>query len=139
MDKLFVDTDVIIDFLTDREPHSYYSSQVFDLAEKNKVVVYVSSLSINNVYYVARKMLGDKKAREVISILTSLVSIWPVNGDDIITALESDFKDFEDAVQHACARRIQGVQLILTRNTKDYKKSKLAVFTPESFIKGLSQ
>ena len=50
-------------------------------------------------------------------------------------ALNSGFKDFEDALQGYSAVNSGNIDLILTRNLKDYKKSELGVFTPETYIK----
>ena len=135
MDKVFVDTDVMIDFLTDRQPFSQEASLIFDLAEKGKISIFISSLSINNIYYLTRKLVGDKKAREIIYDLLEMVQIQEIGKDEIVEAIDSPMTDFEDAIQHASACRIENVRAIISRNTKDYKKSKLAVFTPEIFLK----
>lgn len=54
---------------------------------------------------------------------------------EILQALKNDFKDFEDSIQYSCALTINGLEAILTRNTKDYKNSEIAVFTPENYLK----
>jgi predicted nucleic acid-binding protein len=135
MDKVFIDTDVIIDFLIDRQPHANHSSKIFDLADRGKVEIYISALSVNNVHYVTRKILGSKKAKTVISELLKFVKTQGVGENDILEALTDDIKDFEDAIQHSSATRIEGIKAIITRNTKDYKNSRLAVFTPETYLK----
>lgn len=135
MDKLFLDTDVIIDFLVDREPFASFSSRIFDLAEKGVVKVYISSLSVNNIYYITRKLTGEKKAIGIIRELTSIVDILEVGKKEISVALSSGFKDFEGALQHATAIQLKGIKALLTRNIKDYRKSQIAIFTPESYLK----
>lgn len=56
--KLFVDSDVVIDFFTDREPHASPASELFELSERGDVTLYISAVSINNIYYIVRKFLG---------------------------------------------------------------------------------
>lgn len=133
--KIFVDSDVIIDFLIDRQPHVVSSSKIFDLCDKSLISIFTSSLCINNVHYVVKKIIGDRKAREVISELLDLIDVLDVSVDDLQSALKSDFKDFEDAIQHSVALKEKGLKSIVTRNTKDYKNSKIAIFTPDTFIK----
>ena len=135
--KIFVDSDVIIDFLIDRQPHVVSSSKIFDLCDKSLISIFTSSLCINNVHYVVKKIIGNKKAREVISELLDLIDVLDVSVDDLQSALKSDFKDFEDAIQHSVALKEKGLKSIVTRNTKDYKNSKIAIFTPDTFIKML--
>jgi len=133
--KIFVDSDVIIDLLIDRQPHAVSSSKIFDLCDKNLISIFTSSLCINNIHYVVKKVMGDKKAREVISELLDLIDVLDVSVGDLQSALKSDFKDFEDAIQHSVALKEKGVKSIITRNTKDYKNSKIAIFTPDTFMK----
>lgn len=133
--KIFVDTDVIIDLLVDRQPHAAAASIIFDLADKKKLKVCTSSLCFNNVHYIIRKELGDKKTREIIGELLKVVEVLSVSGKDISNAVTSEFKDFEDAIQHSVAISGKAVNTIVTRNTKDYKKSKIAVFNSDTFVK----
>jgi len=132
--KVFVDTDVIIDFLIDRQPHATASSEVFELAEKRAIEIYTSTLCLNNVHYVIRKVVGEDRAREVITELLELIEVLDVSKNDILNALKSDFKYFEDAVQHSVAFNSKEIKSIITRNTKDFRASKLSVFPPDLFV-----
>lgn len=132
--KIFIDTDVIIDLLIDRQPHAIAASILFDLADKNELKVYTSSLCFNNVHYILRKELGDRKTRAVIGELLEIVEVLSVSGKDISNAITSEFKDFEDAIQHSVAISEKGINAIVTRNTKDYKKSKIAVFNSDTYV-----
>jgi len=133
--KIFVDTDVIIDFLIDRHPHAISSSQIFELQEKKIVELFTSSLSINNVHYIINRVTGDKKARKIILDLFQFIAVLDVTKVDITNGLKSDFKDFEDAVQNSVALNEKNIKSIVTRNTKDFKKSQISVFSPDTFIK----
>ncbi len=132
--KIFVDTDVIIDFLIDRQPHALAASQIFDLGYKKLIKIFASTLCINNVHYIVKKVMGDKKARVVIDELLNFISILDVSENDIRNAIKSDFKDFEDAIQHSVAAKQKDINSIITRNTKDFKNSGIAVFTPDAFV-----
>lgn len=135
MDEIFIDTDVILDVLLDRMPYSHFSSQIFILAETGKISISTSSLCINNIYYLIRKYKNHKAAIQILSNLCHFIKITSVGSGEIKKALDSNFSDFEDAIQFYTALSKPGTKAILTRNIKDYKNSTLAIFTPESFLK----
>ncbi|MCG8307336.1 MAG: PIN domain-containing protein [Cytophagales bacterium] len=135
VNKVFVDTDVIIDFLIDRQPHAIWSSKIFNLADQGEVELYTSSLIINNIHYITRRIIGTNKSKEIILALLDLLEVLEVSKSDILNALKSEIKDFEDAIQHSVAIKNSGINSIITRNTKDYKHSKISVFSPEAFLK----
>jgi len=132
--KLFIDSDVVIDFFTDREPHANPASELFELNEKGKVVLFLSAVSINNIYYIVRKFLGHKKTLEVVETLTEMTEIIGTTKEEIIQALKNDFKDFEDSIQYSSALTIKDLDAIITRNVKDYRNSTIAVMTPLNFL-----
>ena len=133
--KLFIDSDVVIDFFTDREPHVNPASELFDLNEKGEVALFLSAVSINNIYYIVRRYLGHKKTLEVVEELLDMTEIIGITRKEIVQALKNDFKDFEDSVQYSSALTIEGIEVIITRNIKDYRNSKLAVMTPLNYLK----
>lgn len=132
--KIFVDSDVILDYFFNREPYSINSSRLFSLAKENKFSIYVTPVIIANVYYILRQTAHDEKVRAHIFELLTFVDIIDIQKDIISKALKSDFKDFEDALQnYACEAKID-IKFILTRNIKDYKNSKKSVLTPQEFL-----
>jgi len=133
--KLFIDSDVVIDFFTDRAPHANPSSELFELNQKRVVVLYLSAVSINNIYYIVRKFLGHKKTLEVVETLCELIQIIGTTKKELLQALRNDFSGFEDSIQYSSALTINGLDAIITRNTKDYKNSEIAVMTPLNFLK----
>ena len=133
--KLFVDSDVVIDFFTDREPHANPASELFELNEQGKVKLYLSAVSINNIYYIVRRFLGHKKTIEVVELLAEMTEIIGTTRKEIIQALKNDISDFEDSIQYSSALTIKGIDAIITRNIKDYRNSSIAVMTPLSFLK----
>ena len=133
--KLFIDSNVVIDFFTDREPHANPASELFELNEKGNVILHLSAVSINNIYYIIRKFLGHKKALEVVETLTEMTEVIGTTKKEILQALKNNFSDYEDSVQYSSALTIKGLDAIITRNIKDYKNSNIAVMTPLSFLK----
>ena len=133
--KVFVDTDVIVDHLTDREPFANYSSLIFELHEQRIVCIYISALSVNNIYYVSRRIIGEKPTLNLIEKLIDHIEVIGTTKMEIESALQTGFKDFEDSIQYATAMTIGGIEAIITRNVKDFRKSKIAIFTPEVYIK----
>jgi predicted nucleic acid-binding protein len=133
--KLFVDSDVVIDFFTDRETHANPASEIFELNEQRNVKLYLSAISINNIYYIVRKFLGHKKTLEVVETLTEMTEIVGTTKKEIIQALKNNFTDYEDSVQYSTALTIKDLDVIITRNIKDYRNSSIAVMTPLNFLK----
>lgn len=133
--KLFIDSDVVIDFFTDRAANANPASELFELNEKGAVSLYLSAVSLNNIYYIVRKFLGHKKALEVIESLTEITEIIGTTKNEILQALKNNFSDFEDSIQYSSAMTISELDAIITRNIKDYKNSDIAVMTPLNFLK----
>ena len=134
MSKILIDTDVILDFFFDRAPFSENAAKIFSLCELQKVKSYVTPVIISNVYYLLRQTAKHDKVIEKLKMLLSITEVLTVERNTIIQALNSNFKDFEDALQNYAAELNGEIDVIVTRNTKDFKNSSLAVMTPDSFI-----
>lgn len=134
MKHLFLDTNILLDFLTDRQPFSEQAATLFQFAKDGKVKLYVAAISFNNIYYIVRQVQTHSKIIELLKSLAQLVEIIAVDDSVLKSALASDFKDFEDAIQSFAAESIPEMEAIITRNQKDFKKSNLPVFTSESAI-----
>jgi predicted nucleic acid-binding protein len=139
MTDLFIDTDIIIDFLIDRKPFAREAAIIFTLVEQKKLKGYASSLTFSNLYYVLRKFETHKKVISKLDSLSKLVNILKVDDQTIKSALASSFQDFEDSIQHFCASESKKPDAIITRNIKDYKNSELPVMTPGDFLKATSK
>lgn len=137
MENVFIDTDVIIDFLIDRKPFSMEAAELFSLIDQKKIKGCVSSLSFSNLYYVLRKFGTHKKVINSLQELSELVDILKVDSETVKSALFSDFKDFEDSIQYFTAQDYKKIDCIITRNTKDYKGTSLPVMTPGTFLAAL--
>jgi len=133
MKNIFLDTNVVLDVILKREEFAKEAAIIFNLGEQNKLALSLSSLSMNNIDYIVSKIESKKKSRQIILKLISLVRVLKVDSSTIEKAALSDFKDFEDAIQNYCAEEA-GINHILTRNLKDFKKSKLSIQTPKEFL-----
>jgi predicted nucleic acid-binding protein len=138
MTDIFIDTDVIIDFLIDREPHSREAAIILTLIEQKKLKGYVSSLTFSNLYYVLRKIESHNKVIAKLDSISRLLTILKVDQQTIKYAIVSGFPDFEDSIQYNCALDYKKIDVLITRNIKDYKGSEIPVMTPADYLKMVS-
>ncbi|MBL7843073.1 MAG: PIN domain-containing protein [Cyclobacteriaceae bacterium] len=136
MERVFVDTDVVLDLLGERQPFYKSSAQLFSKADKGEIKVFVSSLSFANMHYVLRKKFPDCEVRKILSGFKVLVSVLPVNDKIIDLALASNFSDFEDAVQYYTASE-GNMKALITRNLRDYRQAKIPVMTADTYLKSI--
>lgn len=135
MTRILIDTDVILDFFFDREPFAENAAKILSLCESKEIKGFVTPVIISNVYYLLRQTAKHEKVIEKLKLLVSITEILIIDKDVILQALNSDFKDLEDALQNYSAELDKEIDLILTRNTKDFKNSLLAVMTPDNYMK----
>lgn len=135
MEKVLIDTDVILDFFYDRKPFSEESSKILSLCETGKIKGFVTSIMLSNLYYLLKKTAKHEKVIDHIKMLMSIVDVIATNKKSVLDALNSGFKDFEDALQNFSAQNNNEIHVIITRNTKDYKTSNLAIMNPETYLK----
>ncbi|WP_323027251.1 PIN domain-containing protein [Gelidibacter japonicus] len=138
MDHVLIDTDVILDFFFDREPYSEYAAKVLNLCEEQKIKGFITPVAISNIYYLLRKIGKHDIIIERLKQLLTIIDIAEMDKTVVLNALNSQFKDFEDALQNFSAIGKGKIKVILTRNIKDFKKSTLAIMTPEMYLKGNS-
>ena len=132
MDKIFVDSDIILDLIQERE--NYLDAlQLFTLIEENKVKGYASPLIFANLFYILRKQESNKFALQVLIRLKALLHVLTVNEKIIELALSSGFKDFEDAVQYYSAMEAN-IDYLITRNKEDYNKSGIIICNAKEYL-----
>lgn len=139
MEKILIDTNVILDFFFDREPFSNDAAKILTLCEKGKIDGFVTSIILSNIYYLLRKTAKHEKVIENLKMLMNLIGVVTTNKEAVLNALNSDFKDFEDALQNFSAQNSDEIKIIITRNIKDYKFSQLSIMTPEMYLKTVNQ
>ncbi len=134
MKRLFIDTNIVIDLLSRREPFYDEAATLFSLADKKEIELTVSSISFANTSYVLLRQMDSNKAKSILRKLRLIVKILSLDDKIIGLALnDENFSDFEDRLQYFTALE-NGQDLIITRNLKDFKNSKLPVLTAKQFI-----
>ena len=134
MDKVFVDTNVLLDYLAARSPFDKDAKTLMQRAELGQIELYVSVLSFCNIAYILRKLPPATDVIQTLTDLSKLVSLTPIDSAVVSDALQSPFKDFEDAVQHFSALHFGGISWLITRNTADFAHSQIPVCTPEAYL-----
>ena len=133
MDRILVDTNIVLDLLAKRTEFLIEAQELFTLSDKNEVKLYVSSLTFANTYYILSQKMKMENARKILRKFKILVEVLPMDDKIIDLSLESDFKDFEDAIQYHTAIENE-VSIIITRNLKDFKTAKIPVLTAKDYI-----
>ena len=129
--KVLVDTNIVMDLLMRREPYQQEAAELFSLGEKN--VIKLAASAIVNTHYVLIKEVNEIKAQEVLKRLKILIHVLPVNNKILDLSLNSDFKDFEDAIQYFTSV-VNNLEIIITRNVSDFKTSNLPVMTAGQYL-----
>jgi len=131
--KVFLDSDVLLDYLTGRNPFLNEIKIIIDKGIRKEIKLYTSSLIIANIHYFIAKTENSKQAIFKIDKLTSFIKVLSVGEPEILESVKSKFKDFEDCIQNSCATNNK-MDLLVTRNIKDFKLSKLPILTPKELI-----
>ena len=130
---ILFDTNVMLDFLLDREPFSETPAQLFTRIEKGELAGCLCATTVTTIHYLALKTVGERRAKEYIAQLLKLFDVAPVNRVVLESALQLKFKDFEDAVIHEAARHA-GALGVVTRDSTGFKKATIPTYTPEEFL-----
>jgi predicted nucleic acid-binding protein len=133
MRRILLDTNIIIDLLSKREPFYQEAARLFSFADLGKVNLFTSALSIANVNYVLLKQRKPEEAKQILRKLKLIVGILSLDEKVISLALnDNEFKDFEDALQYYSAVE-NNIEIIISRNLKDFENSRLPVMTAGQF------
>lgn len=130
---LLIDANILLDVLLNREEFVRDSSLIWKLCETEKAKGYVSVLTFANLVYIMRKQLEPEKIEEVFRKLSLIFDFTDFSATDLARATELGWKDFEDAIQSATAERVHA-DYIITRNVRDFAKSKVLAFTPSELL-----
>lgn len=134
MSKLLIDTNIVIDLLSKRDKFYDEAADLFSRADKKELKLTISALTFANTNYILTKLKSSKDAREVLRKFKVLVKLLSL--DDKITELalsDDNFPDFEDGLQYYSAIENQ-IDIIITRNKKDFKNSKIPIMTAKEFL-----
>jgi len=131
--RLFLDTNIMLDFLGEREPFYFSAAKIMTLADRKKLKIGVSALSYATVYYLLSKVEKDNAVIKKLNQFSTLAETIPLNAKTIERGLSADFKDFEDGLQFFSALDWH-TDIIISRNKKDFKAATLPVLTPDEYL-----
>lgn len=134
--KILIDTNIILDIILERQPFFELATKVLQEAQRAKMALFVTAITIADLYYITRKAKGRVIALDIIADLLQFMEVASVDKEVIMQALHSNVTDFEDAIQENAAKK-QAIRVIITRNEADFKNSTLEVHNPESFLNTL--
>ena len=133
MKHVFLDTDIVLDLLQKRQPFAEPAARLFSQIEQKKLRASLSPLTVANTYYVLRRGTSSREALRSLRLFLNLVAVIPMTQKTVDLALLSGFRDFEDALQYYTALD-QGLEVLLTRNKKDYKNASIPIMTAAEFL-----
>jgi predicted nucleic acid-binding protein len=131
--KIFLDTNIILDIALKRQPYSGAAAKILKVSDFNHFHLFISASMATDVFYMIRKIKGKAIGLTFLKDLLDIIDVCKVDKSILLLALESDFGDFEDAVQHFAAVDAE-VEMLITRNKKDYTTSSLKIMEPEEFV-----
>jgi predicted nucleic acid-binding protein len=105
------------------------------MAVKGKVKLYMSAITVHNLYYILQKLKSHHEAMSILKKIQTFITILDTTASDVQEALQSNPKDFEDALQIQTSQRHSKINAIITRNTKDFKNSSLPIWTADQAMK----
>jgi len=133
MIKLFIDSDIILDLLIKRNEYQS-SAKLFTIIENKELKGYTSPIVFANVHYIMTKYGGKEKSILNLRILRKFLSILTLDEEILNEALYAEAPDFEDSIQYISSEKNE-IDFIITRNKKDYKRSKIPALTATEFLK----
>ena len=134
MEKVFVDTNIILDWLGQRQPFFPYAKALFQKAEDKEVEILISTMNYVTIEYILRKQIGKEKAKQALAGVRTISKVCQSGEKEIDLALVSSLKDFEDSFQYYNALN-NSAKVIITRNPKDFAGSSIPIMSAEEYIK----
>ena len=135
MDKLFLDTNVIVDFLCERTDDFYLpAARLMVMSYNKEIELFCSTLTLATAsYFMEKSKIDHAEIFHKISDMISICDLVNIDRDVVEKALSSEFTDFEDALQYFSAKNF-GADIIITRNKKDFRNAQLPVYTPKEYL-----
>lgn len=131
--NVFIDTNVLLDALLQREPHLRAAAEIWSLVDAGKVAGYVSAISLNNAYYLIRRQENRATAREAMRLMMRAFSVVPLDESVIEKSTRAAIDDFEDAIQYYSALAVRARYLV-TRDSAHFPKRGVEIVSPEHFL-----
>lgn len=133
MKKVFLDTNVVIDFLGERKNYFADAAKIVCLADNKEIMILCSSLTFSNAAYILHHGFTLAEIKNKLTLFSQLCTITTVDEETVQKALDSEYKDLEDAMQYYSAITAEA-DIIVTRNVKDFAKHDIPVITPTEYL-----
>jgi len=134
MIKVYIDCNILIDWILDREPYSYYAAKIIEYTEERRIKSYVSVLTLANTYYIITRELNKRIGKEFLKDSIKLFNIAEIPEEIIIEAINKPYKDFEDSLHYYTALK-HNLKYIVTRNKKHFPRQIIKLLDAEEFVK----
>ena len=131
--KIFVDTNILLDVLTKREPFYKNSAVIWSLVEDGIVEGYISAISVNNVFYISKKLHDLKHAQGLVDKILKDFQIIELNYEILKLSRTISDRDYEDLIQYFSAIR-SGSKYLITRNKDDFPETGIEILEPAEFL-----
>lgn len=135
--KIYIDTNVMLDLLGEREEFYLDAAKIASLADQKKIMLISSPISYATVYYFLSKFENSNVAREKLRKFKLVSEVCTIDESIVEKSLNSNFSDFEDALHYFNAIESK-CEIIITRNPKDFKNASLPIMSPKEFISSLN-
>lgn len=130
--RIFVDTNVLLDVLTERKPFYEKAAVIWSLVEDGLVEGTISAISVNNVFYIAKKLNGLEYAQGLVDKILKDFRIIALDYEILKLSRTIPGRDYEDLIQYFSAIKSESLYLI-TRNKSDFPETGIDLVTPEEF------
>jgi predicted nucleic acid-binding protein len=131
--RLFLDTNLLLDVLAERKPFCRPAARVWSLCETGVCQGMISAISFNNVFYIVRRARDTKAARRALVLMRDIFDSVAADQQILNQAIDSNIRDFEDAIQFFSAQRA-AADYLLTRNAGDFPRTRLPILAPDEFL-----
>ncbi len=136
--NILIDTNILLDVLTRREPHYQSGAETWTLIKEGLVQGYISAISVNNLYYIIKKLAKQSMAEAFVDEVLADFEVVPLTKDILRQARTKKGKDYEDLIQYFSAIH-SGCEYVITRNKKDFPPIGIKLATPREFLKSFQK
>ena len=134
--RVFLDTNIILDYILEREPSIKITDEIINLILSGLVQGYTSTNCLTDIFYISSKKMGKKAAKDTLFKIIDMLIVISVDCDDCAKALELPITDFEDAIAIVCANKADVEYIITNDNDFPYGKfGQCKIISPEEFLK----
>lgn len=138
MKHIFIDTNIMLDYLANRMPFAKDAMRILDYSKKKKIHIYLSSLSYHQINYILRKQYSKQQTKSILNNIFKWTNCLSINSDIVKQSLDAEMNDFEDALQYYTAIKSGNIHCIVTRNKRDFTSSIIPVLSPKEYLTWLN-